>query len=182
MRSSALLLLVTVSACASSSTVSEQPVTPQTTRIVESGGALAVITTPTASAIKGELPFVVDRVWAILPSVYDSVGVAHYDVNVSTRVVTSPTLRVRRRLADVPLTRILDCGTTQGGPSAETYDVVMTIRTWVQPAGAGATTLTTEMEASAKPVSFSGDGVRCTSKGTLEQRIFETVKRRLAAS
>ncbi len=180
MRSSAPLFLAAAIGCASSRPGSEQPLTPQTTRIVSSGGALAVITTPTSSAVTGELPFPVERVWAVLPSVYDSIGVPQPEVNAATRVVTSPNLRVRRRLAEVPLTRILDCGTTQGGPSAETYDVVMTIRTRVQPAGAGATTLTTEMEASAKPVSFSGDGVRCSTKGTLEQRIFDTVKRCLS--
>jgi hypothetical protein len=182
MRSSTLLFLASVSACASSGTVSEKPATPQTARIVGSSGGLSVTTTPTASTISGELPFPMERVWAILPSVYDSLGVAPAQVDAATRVVANSNLKVRRRLGAVPLTRILDCGNTQGGPSAETYEIVMTIRTQLRPAGAGVTTLATEIEASGKPVSFAGDYVRCTSKRMLEQQIFDTVKRRLSGT
>lgn len=182
MRSSTLLFLAGVFACASSGSVSEQPVTPQTTRVVGSAGALSVTTTTTSSSISGELPFPIERVWAILPSVYDSLGVAPDEVNASTYVVGKSGLKVRRRLGALPLVRILDCGTAQGGPSAETYEIVMTIRTRLRPASAGATTLATELEASGKPVSFAGDNVRCMSKRTLEQQIFDTVKRRLSGT
>ncbi|MGH7712462.1 MAG: hypothetical protein ACREOG_14325 [Gemmatimonadaceae bacterium] len=177
MRASSLLFLASIFACASSGAVSEQPVTPQTRGAGLGDGRTMTTTT---SSISGELPFPVERVWAILPSVYDSLGVPATDVNASTRIVGNSGLKVRRRLGALPLSRILDCGTTQGGPSAETYEIVMTIRTRLQPAGASATTLATEIEASGRPVSFAGNDVRCMSKTTLEKRIFETVKQRLS--
>ena len=42
------------------------------------------------------------------------------------------------------------------------------------------TTITTLVQASARPMTVSGDYSRCSSKGTLEQRIVDVVKARLA--
>jgi hypothetical protein len=182
MRALALLFLAGVSACGSSGTVSQQPVSPQTMSVGGRRDGVTLMTTPTSSTISAELPFPLESVWAILPSVYDSLGIKPSEVNPATHIVGTSVMKVRRRIGAVPLTRILDCGTTQGGPSAETYEIVMTVRTRLQPAAAGATTLATEIEASGKPISFAGNAVRCTSKTMLEQQIIDGVKRRLSSS
>jgi hypothetical protein len=182
MRSTALVCLALVSACASSGAGSEQPVTPHTTRVVTNPGTGLTVTTTTSSAtITGDVPFPLERVWAILPSVYDSLGIAPAEVNAASRAITASNLKVRRRLGTELLTRILDCGSGQGGPSAETYEIVMTVRTQLKAAGAAATTLASEIGATGKPVAFVGDYVRCTSKTTLEQKIVDAVKRKLGS-
>ena len=75
--------------------------------------------------------------------------------------------------------RLIDCGTTQGGPSAETYDIRLTVTTRVS-AVEGGTSLSTTVEPMGKPVAFSGEYIRCSSTGVLESRLADAVKARLA--
>jgi hypothetical protein len=178
MRQCAVLLLAIANACASSGGT-EQPVIPHTTRVVTPTAGLSVTTTTESPAITSELPFPLERVWAVLPSVYDSLGIAPVEVNAAGRFVSGSNLKLRRRLGTEPLTRILDCGTSQGGPSAETYEIVMTVRTQLRAAANGATTVATEVGATGKPIAFVGDVVPCRSKTRLEQKILDAVRRSL---
>ena len=86
----------------------------------------------------------------------------------------------RARLGKAPLSRYLDCGNTQIGPNADSYDVFLTVMTTVSPEGASGATLTTIVDAQSRPVTFNQAYSRCSSKGGIEIRIADLVKARLA--
>jgi hypothetical protein len=79
------------------------------------------------------------------------------------------------------LVRLIDCGTTQGGPSADSYDIRLSVLTQVSPAegGGGGSTIVTTVDAMGRPVAFSGEYVRCTSTGSLETRIADAIQAQL---
>src|SRR5262249_10496561 len=69
------------------------------------------------------------------------------------------------------LAKYIDCGTTQIGPNAESYDITLTLTTVLTAAENGATAMSINVEASAKPMAFSQEPFRCSTKGVLEKRV-----------
>jgi hypothetical protein len=182
MRGIAVLSIVALVGCASTKTVPSGPATRETVRLVgPTGVAAEVSTSPTVTLGMGTVTAPIDRVWALLPAVYESVGVPIGRLDPVKHVVGNEGFKLRRELHSVPLTRYLDCGRTQGGPSAETYEVFLTVLTEVQTAEPEGTTVATIVQALAKPVTYSGEYVRCSSTGKLEARILDGLKARLAA-
>jgi hypothetical protein len=78
----------------------------------------------------------------------------------------------------VPLSRYLDCGRTQGSPSADTYEITLQIQTQVRDNTSNSTVQTT-LAATGASVNFPGAPVRCTSTGELEKRIFEVLEKKM---
>jgi len=150
--------------------VSDDPALPQTTRIVGTQGATEMRTNPSVARGVVMINASLADVWKALPAAYEHVGIPVTSSNPGLAVLGNDGFKLRRKLKDVPLTRYLDCGSTQGGPSAETYEIFLIIKTQLQPVEGG-TRATTSLEASGRPVSISGNYVRCTSTGRLEERI-----------
>ena len=178
----AIVLSLAILGCSSSSPGVESGPAPETIRVVGSANpagaiAMGVIATP-ASARSSSFFATPEAVWAALPAAYESVGISLSMTDAATRTLGNAGFNVRRRLGSVPLVRYIDCGTTQGGPSAETYDVRLIVNSVVRP-GEGATSVATTVEAMGKPVAFSGEYIRCSSTGVLESRIADAVKARL---
>ena len=176
-----VLLSLALLGCSSSPTIESGPA-PETVRVVGSADptgtiAMGVVATP-ASARTSSFFATPDAVWGALPAAYESLGVPISMSNAADRTIGNGGFNARRRLGGVPLVRYIDCGTTQGGPSAETYDIRIVINSAVKP-GEAATTLSTTVEAMGKPVAFSGEYIRCSSTGALEARIADAVKARL---
>ncbi len=178
-----LLSIAAVVGCSSSSALESAP-TPQTVRVT--GGAnptgtitMGVTATPT-SVRSATLSASVTDAWHALPSAYESLSIPLSVVDSATRRLGNSSFNVRRRLGTVPLVRLIDCGSTQGGPSAESYDINMSVLSRLT-AGEGSTTISTTVEAMGKPVAFSGEYIRCSSTGVLESRIADAVKARLAS-
>lgn len=179
MRATVLISLVTLSGCASSSAVPGHPTPTETVRIVGLTGAVALTTSPTVAARIDTFPAPLDEVWRILPAAYDSLAIPPTSLDAANHVVGNAGLKVRGRLGNVPLTRYLDCGDSQGAPSAETYEIHLSIFTQVQPGRSGTATVATTVQASGRPVAFSGEYVRCASKGVLESRLVDRLKAQL---
>ena len=181
MRALALLSLVLLG-CSSSPTIQSAPA-PETVRVMGSANptgtiAMGMVATP-ASARSATFLTTPEAVWDVLPAAYESLGIPISMSDAGARTLGNAGFNVRRRLGSVPLVRYIDCGTTQGGPSAETYDIRLVINSVVR-AGEASTTLATTVEAMGKPVAFSGEYIRCSSSGVLETRIADAVKARLA--
>lgn len=102
---------------------------------------------------------------------FDSLGVAVSTVDQAQHVIGNDALKVRQRLGKAPLSRYLDCGQTQIGPNADSYDVVLTLLVHLQPNGVGSTTLLSTVEATAKPIAYAQSASACSSKGALESRL-----------
>jgi hypothetical protein len=181
-----LLLLLSLAAvgCSSANVPKAPPEpVPQTVRVMGSaapGGTIAMGVTGTpATARSFSILATPAEVWRALPAAYESLGIPISTMDSATGTIGNAGFNVRRRLGSVPLVRYIDCGSTQGGPSAETYDVRLVVTTVMQSAEA-ATTLATTVEGMGKPVAFSGEYVRCGSSGALEARIADAVKAKLA--
>ena len=181
MRHPCVIALVLATAACTSATSSAPPAAkPATQTIRGDAGSLTINATSTADVSR--LPYTVDAVWRILPSVMDSVGITVTSVDQARKSIGNPGYKIRGRLGKVALSKYLDCGngTTQVGANADSYDVFLSVMTGVTSAGAGGATLTTLVDAQARPVIVSQAYSRCSSKGGIEIRIAELVQARLS--
>jgi hypothetical protein len=180
MRNLALVLLLPLAGCASSGGTGT-PDTTETVRVVDGTGSvtnISMVASAQARAVQIEAPPA--QVWSALTAVYLELGIdaAHSDAR--TRTIGNPGLRLRRRLANVPLSRYLDCGRTQGGASADSYEINASIHSTVQAHPDQTSSVQTTLSATAHNVNFGGAPVRCTSTGELEVRIAGMVLGRLS--
>lgn len=182
MRALALLSLATLSACASSGPAGTPAVKPASQTINGSGagvGALTINTQTNTDIVK--MPYAAENVFRILPSVYDSLGIPVTLLTPATKTIGNPSFKTRQRLGKLPMSRFLDCGSsTQIGPNADSYDIVINVSTNVAADGPNGSTITTVFEAQARPATFNQGYNRCSSKGALETRLTEIIKARLS--
>jgi hypothetical protein len=80
-------------------------------------------------------------------------------------------LQIRRELGKVRLSKYIDCGSAQARPSADFYDVNMSVVTQLVRADTANTKVVTTVDALARPVSFTGEYIRCATTGEIESRI-----------
>ena len=113
----------------------------------------------------------IDKAWLVLPAVYDSLGIPRSKVDRASYTIGNLGMQVRRRLGNVRLSKYLDCGTAQQGPSADSYDVNLSVTTQLQAEPTGATRVTTTVAAMAKPIMLSGEYSRCSSTGEIELQV-----------
>jgi hypothetical protein len=172
------LAFAAVPACGPSSPTLGRGATPETIRMDgPGGGALSVM--PDASASAAILAFPIAQVWRILPAAYDSLGLAVATEDPAAHLIANGDMKVRRQLGGVPLSRYIDCGRTQIGASADSYQIVLTVKTQLRSDDAGATTVMTLVEAMGKPVTFAQDYSRCNSTGKLESQVADVIKAKL---
>jgi len=172
-----LCLLFGATACASSqSSAPSSGVAQQTFSIAGDAGAMTVTRTVTAQTTK--LVGTVDAVWKELPTVLDSLGVKVTMIDPVQHLIGVEQMKIRVRLGTTPLSRYLDCGQTQIGPNADSYEVLLTVRSNVTATPAGSQ-LGTFVDAMARPISFRQNYSSCSTTGLLESRIADAVKKRL---
>jgi hypothetical protein len=177
----ALVSVAALAACAPSQT----PATPSPeSERIRIGGAtqsgLRVVSSTTSRVDTLWTPL--DRVWKVLPAVYATLEIPIERFDSDANEIGNSSLKLYRRLGKFPLTRYIDCGTTQIGPNADSYEVLLTVLTKVQKSKSDTsnTTVATTVEAMARPIQFRGDYVRCSSKGALEARLMEVLNVHLA--
>jgi len=169
-RLAALLLAVVVSGCASSSPGSAISGRDQSIRV--SDGTTSTRIQPTDAMAVTNMSFAAPDVWNVMPSVFDSLGIAVGTLDPKKLVIGNTALKIHGRLGAVPLSRYIDCGQTQGFPSAETYDVHLSILAQITPGKEPNTSaIATMIEAAARPMQFKGEYALCQTKGELEARI-----------
>jgi hypothetical protein len=184
MRFGSAVSVVLLAACASSATsgssASPAPAV-QTVRVGGGGGGGAVLRLSGGDAAHtSTVPFAPDKVWLILPAVFDSLGVTVATVDQTKRLIGNASFKIRSRLKSVPLSRYIDCGNSgQIGPNADNYDVVLTVFVEARPAAAGATTVTTTFDAVGRPATYSQDYSQCRSTGQFESRLLALLQARL---
>ena len=169
---------VLLAGCASKSSTAKAPssVTPTTIRMEGVGGTVNLNTMSATDANTLALLHPIAKVWAIRPVVYDSLGLPVNQIDPAGFVIGASNQRVRRQLGKMPLSRYIDCGSMQGGPSADSYEVNLTLLTTLRPSESG-TTAFTVLDAMARPVSTRGDWMKCSSQGQLERRLAEALQK-----
>lgn len=168
-RISSLLLLPAIAACASSSGAPTPTARPET---VYAPGAMLTINPDNGGATKViEAPM--EKLWRVLPSVYDSVGVPLSIVDPRKHLIGNEGYKIRATLNKKRLSNYFECGSTQGGANADSYEIHLTVLTNLEADGPTRTKMTTTVTALAKPMQFAQDYSRCSSKTTLESAIFD---------
>ena len=175
-----VLFLAMVAGCASSSVPDTTTALPPQTIRVGAGGSSgrATINAVTTSSFV-TVPHSVDDVWSVVPSAYDTLGITKAVIDPKEHFVSNAGVKIRQRLGGTPLSRFIECGTTQIGPNADSYEVFLTVSTQITPAANGESNIASIVEAAAKPLNFAQEYARCSSKGVLEQRIADAIKLRL---
>jgi hypothetical protein len=178
-------LLMLAAACASGGSASG----PATTGAVQqsigistgSAGNTSLTMTHEAETHSHVLTAAPAKVWAMLPQVFDSVGIPAATIDPAQHLVGNSTFKAHGRLKGTPLSRYVDCGSsTQVGPNADSYDLVMSLAAQVLPGPAGASSIAVTLETVGRPATFTQDYIRCTTRGQLENRFIETLQRLLS--
>lgn len=124
----------------------------------------------------------VEAAWAALQSAYTTLGIPVTELNAAQRTIGNPAYRVRRRIGDVPTMRALDCGGDSGMPNAETYQLLLSVKSRIIPSDAGGSVVQTTLDGTGRNATTAASSdVRCSSMGALEKRIADLVKARVAA-
>lgn len=173
MRCIPILAVVAVCGCASAGQSSSSTQTVS----VEGAGSLRI--NSNATAVTKDVPFPLDRVWRLMPAVFDSLGIPITRIDPATHMIANEGAKARQRLKGVAFSQYFECGASQIGPNADSYDIFYTVTTQVTTTGPASARIATLVEASARPVSFAQEYSRCTSKGTLEAKIADLVRSKL---
>ncbi|HEX7938790.1 MAG TPA: hypothetical protein VF483_07330 [Gemmatimonadaceae bacterium] len=172
----AIVSLVLVSACASAAS-SADPSAPRVQVIQADGvaGSLKIVGAVT-DASSTPLNVGAEEAFQVMPLVYDSLSIPKTWLEPKQFMISSQGFKIRARMGKTVLSRYIDCGSTQIGNNADSYDVFMTVTSKLVPNGKDASTLSTTVEASAKPLSFNQEYANCSSRGELERRVADVAK------
>jgi hypothetical protein len=180
MRACTAFVLLAITACASAGSAGPETAPKQETVRIMGASNTNLTVTSNAGAQVTRIEATPDRVWLALPGAYAKVGIPITEVDTVHQRIANTGMKVRRQLNGTSLSRFIECGSTQIGDNADSYDVYFTISSVVKPDPAtGLTTLETMFESQAKPVSFSREYARCSTKGEMEKRIVDAVKAQL---
>jgi hypothetical protein len=179
LRLATLLLAAPLAACASAPSRAplDDPMAnlPSTTRIEGTAGTAEVRTLASAAATtETAIPAAHAKVFAALPTVYDALGIPVNTVVSDAGTFGARDARMPRQLGKASLSRYVDCGSNgTGGQNADSYAVTMTVLSRVVATPGGSSTVTTQLQASARPITVSGNTLQCSSTGRLEEAIHQ---------
>ena len=173
MRRIVLMFAATLAGCATGHSGTVQP-SSESVRIVGSSNSNLRMA-PGEGAKETVIPASTDRVWKVLPAIYDSLGIEIDNLDEARRVIGHSGMKLHRQLGNILLTKIIDCGSTQGFPSADSYEIQFSVFTHVT-AGENATSkVATTITAVGRPMAFASEYVKCSTKGALEATISDGV-------
>jgi hypothetical protein len=180
---STIALLAFAAACASNgkSGGSETSVSPSTTSLVSPtsssmGSTMNITTSNEVTAIATPVPVSQDSAYQLLIRAYTVLAIPVVPVD-QKRAIGNSVLQVRRRLAGMPMQKIIDCGDKMGLPNAETWDIHMNILSYVKPGATdGTAQILTRIQALGNPADLSNrDLSPCATTGDLEKKISDLV-------
>jgi hypothetical protein len=178
MRAALGITVLTLAACASggSHPESARPASESVRVVGETG--LNIRMAGSEGAAMGTVAFAPDKVWGVLPAVFDSLGIPIGTLDPQRHLIGNTGFNAYQRLGKTSLSKLIDCGRTQGFPSADSYDVYLQITTQVTPKDAGSA-VSTLVEAAGRPMVVKGDYIKCSSLGVIESSILAAVRARL---
>ena len=119
-------------------------------------------------------------VWAVMPDVFETLGIETPTVDPRSFVIGNPGTRIARISGSSRLSTYLDCGIGILGQNADRQEV--TLQVMVQLAGypGGGTLVRTTLDAYARPRDTAGDPIHCSSQRTLEREIVNLIAAELS--
>lgn len=173
----AIFLVPLLLGCASSARGPASPPPPPQVIATPEGTQLRV--ERQAVVAGGTIAVPLDSAWKAVIKVYQELGIEPSIVLTDGHTIGNQSLRVRRVLGGVPLSRYLNCGAGTGvGPNADYYNVEMSVMTYLSAHTEVATDVRTRVDATATPLSVASNAVVCNTTGMLEQRIVRMLQDR----
>ena len=177
--------LLVLAACSSSHTPDPDPTVGPANTVRVSGtnttgvsnNALRV--TPSYDVAVDTIYTGVAPIWSALPAIYTALSIPLTIADNQTLRFGNEGMKIRRRLGETSLIKLLDCGRTQIGQNADSYDILMSVVTTLRRHDANVTIISTSVEASGKPAQFGGSETRCRTKGELEKQIALALRARV---
>lgn len=128
------------------------------------------------SELVASVGFGAKEAWDALPSVYALLSIPVDGTDHSARRI-SGVVSARRRFADQPLSRFVNCGTSLVGVNADNYPVEIRLRTKVDSVAPEASRIGTSVNVMAS--GLAGANIRCSTTGALEKLIMERLSARI---
>lgn len=183
---SAVLLTVCVAACSSrqSSTTLIPVQSPEVVSVQTGDG-----TTKDVRIVREDFIAQTDisapraAVWAAVPAVYQELGLPAPKQDHTRLIAQVENFTVSRLLGNERLSKYLSCGAGISGDYADTRRIRLTVRTSLEAAGEGHTTVFSRVEAIATSTEgASAQPINCFSRGPLEAAIANKLRARVAGS
>ncbi|HEV7596086.1 MAG TPA: hypothetical protein VGO33_13905 [Gemmatimonadaceae bacterium] len=180
MRAIIVLLVGVVIGCASPNPGAVASAPGPDVRMTMPSGSQQVLNVG-VSVVRGvaNLQFPIDKVWNAMMPAYDSLSIPLSVLDATSHTIGNEGLTARRRIGKTRIGEYLNCGNGEGGPSADIYEINLSMVSRLQPNAVGGTTITTTVDGAAKPASFSGDYIKCATTGELEKRLVKIVEDKL---
>ncbi|HVF40388.1 MAG TPA: hypothetical protein VM939_10840 [Gemmatimonadaceae bacterium] len=177
------LMVLATAACGSAVPVARDPGrAPEPARVTdtETSGFIRLSDEPSAAVV---IDAPLDRVWALLPGVYETIGVPG-DIDDAAARVYGTRRFSSNRLDKNRTDAFVRCGNEGAGPSAGgAYRMRLAIVSSLRTTSDDRTLVATEFTGSAVAAEGTSTGVlRCVSNGALEQRIRALLTERLKAA
>lgn len=143
-------------------------------------GSTGVSIVPSSTEVNTTIGSPLNAAWRAMPAVYQSLKIPLTTVDQASHTIGNEGMKVLKKLGDVSLSKYIDCGNSQIGPNAESYDVHLSIVSQLTANANGTTKLTTNLVASARPLAYAQEYSHCSSKGVLEAKIIDELNAALA--
>ena len=179
-----IMILCGVVGCASANTPATVAPPAQTVRVTGSSGTGTAVnsstrTTATYDVRIDTLPVKLDLIWKTLPAVYSALEIPIAEFDAEKNMLGTGGMKIYRRIGQTQLTKVLDCGRTQIGPNADSYEIIMSVATTLGKVDSASTVVFTNIEASGQPMNYAGGQTRCRTRGELEKQIMLMLRTRL---
>jgi hypothetical protein len=162
----AVVGIVILTAC----TTANQPL-PPSDRVLATTD-VGTIRARDAVAAQSTLNATPDAAFAALKAAYSDLGINIKMIDPTTRTLGNKRFSKMYDLKGVRLSKYVGCGSTETGPTADSYRVTMSIVSHVTPLDTGSR-IDTQLTAYAQDLGSSKGALSCMTLGGLEQRIHE---------
>jgi hypothetical protein len=146
-------------------------------RVTATGDGFMIDLPAEASANATRLAGTPQEIFPLVAQVYDELKIPIETLETRTFLLGNTSFRAHRRVAGIPMTRIVDCGHTVAGLRAGSDMITFNLLTRVKADGPRNVVVETTITAIARSTEgASSNPMNCTSLGELERRIAEGVR------
>lgn len=175
------LLLAAAGCAGASSSAAERPAPVRDhVQVGDWRGGIAREVHLTDETVRRSIPIAGDRALALLPAVFQDLGLAIKVVDPQAKLVRGELTRSRRPFGGRMYSQLLDCGSTAAGPNAARYAINLTVQSQVLAVSDSGTELGTVVQAVAIPDATGGNPVRCVPNDVIAEIVSERLAKAAA--